>query len=301
MLVPPSLSGSGEDGPHLHCPVLACIRTWPSTANVSQSRMKTKSHCLSCLCLIYSAMWRWLKQSVAAYRKPEQKSETPCRPEPIYMSARIMCGRGKAETIRSLRRTNSFAALHKVAREAGSSFGPWPVFSASLAFCLALVASTALERKPRLSSRLSFLMGYIGVSCAFHSAYISEGETGKFLPSPLSSDWLLRNLRCVSFGYFCWCSSKVGFYFLLDLQVLAWCRQAGCFVTYIYWCGDSGPMVWTRRLLCYAMNPTKWRSLHSMSSPVLLLLLERKSQQRSQSYLMIHIQYLLENSQLPQC
>lgn len=70
--------------------------------------------------------------------------------------------------------------------EAGSRFGPWPVFCASLAFCLPLLAFIALVRKPRLSSH-PFLW-YLRASYAIYSAYIAEGETGKFLSSPSPSD-----------------------------------------------------------------------------------------------------------------
>ena len=42
----------------------------------------------------------------------------------LHVCKNHMQQRKGCETIRSLRRTNSFAALHEVAEEAGSSFGP---------------------------------------------------------------------------------------------------------------------------------------------------------------------------------
>lgn len=73
--------------------------------------------------VLYIIMWRWLKHSVAAYRKAEQQSETSIRAENSYMIVRNMCHKG-CETTRSLRRTDSFIILHKAVEEAGNSFCP---------------------------------------------------------------------------------------------------------------------------------------------------------------------------------
>lgn len=75
MLVSSSPSASGEDV-HVfivqYCPVLGHgLLQQMSVSHV----WKQKSHCSSCLCLIYSALWRWVKQSVAAYRKPGRRSQ----------------------------------------------------------------------------------------------------------------------------------------------------------------------------------------------------------------------------------
>lgn len=73
--------------------------------------------------VLYILMWRWLEHSVAAYRKPEQQSETSFRAENSYMTVRTMCHEG-CETTKSLRRTDSFTTLHKAAEEAGNRFSP---------------------------------------------------------------------------------------------------------------------------------------------------------------------------------
>lgn len=96
--------------------------------------------------------------------RAEVRNSTQSR-DYLHVCENHMWQRKGWETIRSLRRTNSFAALHKVAEEAGSSSGPWPMFSASLAFCLALAAFIVMVRKPRLSSHLSFLMVHRGILC----------------------------------------------------------------------------------------------------------------------------------------
>lgn len=120
--------------------------------------------------------------------------------------------------------------------EAGSRFGPWPVFSASLAFCLPLVAFIVLVRKPRFSSH-PFLW-YLGASYAIHSAYITEGDTGKFLPS-LSP----------SFGYFHWCSKyNVRF----DVSISRSWHGICC------------------RLLFYLYVSPQWLGAHSMNQKLVL-------------------------------
>lgn len=50
----------------------------------------------------------------------------------LYVCKNHVQQRKGCETVGSLRRTNSLAALHKAAEEAGNGFGTWPVFSAFL-------------------------------------------------------------------------------------------------------------------------------------------------------------------------
>lgn len=113
--------------PCVHCPILSSIGMWPSTANVSQSVMYEDKEALLILPMLHIIMWRCLKHSVAAYRKPEQQSETSFRAENSYMIVRTTCSKG-CETTRSLRRrlihSSSRSSSSMIVRKLETAFVP---------------------------------------------------------------------------------------------------------------------------------------------------------------------------------
>lgn len=127
-----------------------------------QSVMYEDKEAALILPMLYIIMWRWLKHSVAAYRKPEQQSETSFRAENSYMIVRTTCHKG-CETTRSLRTHSQL--FTKQLRKLETAFVPDLCLSASLAFCQALVASIVLLKKSRLSSCFSFLVVLRAVLC----------------------------------------------------------------------------------------------------------------------------------------
>lgn len=295
MLVSPSLSASGKDVPHVQCPVLyRDVAFYSKCQSVMYEKKKATAH-LACASHVqlcgggWKSLWLPTGSQSRSQKLHAEQSLFTCLPEPRVAEERLWD-----------HQVSQKDKLIHSSPQSGS--GSWKQFWSltCVLFLSSLLSDFGCIHSFGEEAQIifSFILSDRVHRGAFHSACITEGETGKFLPSPLPAGWLLRNLRYVSFGYICWSSSKVGLDFLLDLPVLAWHRQAGCFVTYVYYHGDWEPMAWTRNLLCYAMNPTKRGSLHSVFSPILLLPLQ--SPKRSQSYLTIHIQYLLENSQLPQ-
>lgn len=128
--------------------------------------------------ILYMIMWRWLKHSVASYRKPEQQWETSFRAENSYMIVTTTCPKG-CETTMSLRRTDSFTTLHKASEEAGNGFCSWPVSLCLSSFlsCFGCIHSFAKEAQPIFTFILSGLRAVLCISFCLHQL---KGKPGSF-------------------------------------------------------------------------------------------------------------------------